>query len=68
MTINDDNDDEGSYKDDIMTISLMAKVFVVIVNDFKPNNNCRNCNVFVVTEVSKLMLPGKWLMIERFLE
>ena len=56
---------KGSYKDDIMTISLMAKVFVVIVNDFKPNNNCRNCNVFVVTEVSKLMLPGKWLMIER---
>ena len=64
-TINDDNDDEGSCKDDIMTISLMAKVFVVMVNDFKPDNNCRNCNVFVVTEVSKLMLPGKWLMIER---
>ena len=46
-------------------ISEVTKVFVAMVNDFKPDNNCRNCDVFVVTEVSKLMLPGKWLMIER---
>ena len=55
-----------SDKDDIMKISVMTKVFLVTLNDFKPDNNCRNCDVFVVTEVSKLMLPGKWLTIERF--
>ena len=59
VTINDDNGDEGSDKDDIMTMSVMTKVFVAMVNDFLPDNNCRNCDVFVVTEVSKLMLPGK---------
>ena len=50
-------------KDDIMTISVMTKVFLVTVNDFKPDNNCRNCDVFVVTEVSKLMLPETYQKI-----